>query len=209
MRQIWHLFSQTLNNFIFGQSDKTDWNSLPRWNNNSNEIISIFQYHHPAVRELIWKFKYRGDKLITQKFATYLFDLIMEEESDRQEFGAKPSILISIPARPERLKQIGFDQCDRLVKNIFLRSPKSFVLGKNILLKISHTKSQAHTSNAKERQNNVLGSFAVNPKTITQIKDRNIILIDDVWTTGATIDEAKKALSQAQPKQIKVYTLAH
>lgn len=70
----------------------------------------------------------------------------------------------------------------------------------NVLYKTQDTPSQVSIKDREKRLNNIKGSFAVkNPELI---KDRNIILIDDVSTTGATVTEAKKVLREAGAKKV-------
>ena len=57
-----------------------------------------------------------------------------------------------------------------------------------------------------ERMKNIKNSFGVNSKE--RIQGRNIILIDDVWTTGATINEARQELLKAGAKNVIAYTIA-
>jgi predicted amidophosphoribosyltransferase len=83
----------------------------------------------------------------------------------------------------------------------------SFRLESNILSKPRETEHQAHIENRTERLKNIIGSFGV--KNISIIKNRNIILIDDITTTGATLAEAKKTLKQSGAKKIIAFTVAH
>ena len=78
----------------------------------------------------------------------------------------------------------------------------------NILEKTTHTASQARTHATKrERRENLAGSMSVlNPETI---KNRNIILLDDVTTSGSTFAEAKRALKLAGVKKILCVAVAH
>ena len=211
MRNFWQRVWQTFIDFIFGASaiNQVDWDILPCSSNYQTEIISVFVYRHLTMRQLIWRFKYKGDREITRRFADYLLDLILEEEFDRTEFDTTSSILIPIPARSSRLKNIGFNQCDRLVKEIAQKSPNNFIVATNILQKTKDTLSQSHTKSAERRRQNILGSFAVNIELQHQIKNKHIILIDDVWTTGATLNEAKKVLLAAGAKTVQAYTIAH
>ena len=84
---------------------------------------------------------------------------------------------------------------------------KSFVLEKNILIKIKETKHQAQIKDRRERLKNLAGSLAI--KNAELIKSRNIILIDDVTTTGATLNEAKKILKQSGAGKVIAFTVAH
>ena len=88
-------------------------------------------------------------------------------------------------------------------------------LEKNVLIKNKETKHQAHIKNRSERLKNLIGSFTIKSskqnakENISIIKGRNIILIDDITTTGATLNEAKKTLKQAGARKIIAFTVAH
>ena len=69
------------------------------------------------------------------------------------------------------------------------------------------TQTQGHM-NRKERQANVKGAFKINPRCAEQIKDKNILLIDDVLTTGATLNECCETLLDAGAKSVSALTLA-
>jgi predicted amidophosphoribosyltransferase len=78
---------------------------------------------------------------------------------------------------------------------------------KNNLIKIKENLSQAHTKSKNDRLKNIIKSFKV--CEVKKIEGKNIILIDDVWTTGATINEARKELLKAGAKNVIAYTIAH
>ncbi|KKS56700.1 MAG: Competence protein F, partial [Candidatus Nomurabacteria bacterium GW2011_GWF1_42_40] len=80
-------------------------------------------------------------------------------------------------------------------------------LEKDILIKPKDTKHQAHIENRSERLKNIIGSFTVKNSEI--IKGRNIILIDDILTTGATLSEARKVLKRAGARKVIAFTVAH
>ena len=81
------------------------------------------------------------------------------------------------------------------------------VANKNILVKTRNTEHQARIGERSARLKNLVGSFAVkNPELVAH---RNIILIDDVTTTGATLAEARKVLRAAQARKVIAFTIAH
>lgn len=87
------------------------------------------------------------------------------------------------------------------------RENKSFQLEKNILIKSKETEHQAKIENRAQRLKNIAGSFAVQNTSL--IQNRNIILFDDITTTGATLSEARKVLKEAGARKIIAFTLAH
>ncbi len=174
-------------------------------------IFSVYDYRHPLVKRAVWLLKYKGKKPIADIFAEVLHGRILEELSDlvlMENFNN--AVLIPIPLSSGRYRERGFNQaqlmCERLLE---LDNKKNYELKNNILIKIKDTEHQARIENRRERLSNVVGSFSVRNENINQIKGRNIILIDDVATTGATLNEAKKILKQAGARKVIAFTLAH
>jgi len=172
-------------------------------------IFPLYDYRHPPIKKAIWLLKYKGKKRFTKIFAEIMYGRIIEELSDLARFNnfQKP-ILIPIPLARKRESERGFNQatllCNELVK---IDKNANFTLRKNILIKPKDSEHQAKIEDRRKRIQNIVGTFAVkNPKFIV---GRNIILIDDVTTTGATLSEAKKTLRAAGAKKIIAFTIAH
>lgn len=175
-------------------------------------IFPLFDYRHPPIKKAISLLKYKGKKRIAENFGEVLYDRMLEEISElviMENF--KESLLIPIPLSRKRLRERGYNQaeliCKKLIEINNLRHGIDTKLGNNILIKIKDEKHQAHINDRRERLKNIIGSFAIkNPEAI---KSKNIILIDDVTTTGATLEEAKKTLKKAGARKIIAFTLAH
>ena len=183
--------------------------TLPKPINDHPYIFSIFHYKNSTVKKIIKLIKYKGERKTTQIISRIIYDYLLEDMSDRLVLkNFKKPIIIPIPATKHRMKEYGFNQCERIVKYIDkLDGHKCFDLELGVLLKTKETTSQAHTKNKTERLGNIKNSFGIiNPE---KIKSRNIILIDDVWTTGATIQEARKELLEAGAREVIAYTIAH
>jgi competence protein ComFC len=172
-------------------------------------IFSLYDYRHPLVKKSLWLLKYKGRKQIANIFAEVMYGIILEELSDFALIeNFREPILIPIPLTKKKQRRRGFNQAqliaERLVK---LDDNKNFVLNTDILVKSVETKQQANIKDKKGRLHNLADSFAVvNTK---KIKDKNIILIDDITTTGTTLKEAKKALKKAGAKKFIAFTVAH
>jgi len=183
--------------------------SPPAERENAKWIFSFFDYRHPPIKKAVWFLKYKGRRGLAGVCAEVMYGRILEELADLSVMeNFHNPILIPIPLSQKRRRERGFNQaeliCNELVK---LDNNENYRLERNILIKPRDTKHQAHIENRTERLRNVVGSFFV--KNIEQIKSRNIILIDDVTTTGATLEEAKKILKQNGAKKIIAFTIAH
>jgi competence protein ComFC len=117
-------------------------------------------------------------------------------------------IFIPIPLSPKRRRERGFNQAELIARNLFLLGKDDdFEIKDNILVKPKDTAHQAQLENRTKRLRNLSGTFQVrNPELIL---GKNIILIDDVTTTGATLTEARKILLEAGARKVIAFTFAH
>lgn len=111
--------------------------------------------------------------------------------------------IIPIPLHPKRLRERGYNQAELLAK--YLSKAYKIKFYKNNLKRKKETLPQVGL-NEKERLRNVKNSFIVKHKE--RVKDKNILLIDDVYTTGATVNECSKELKESGAKKVVVLTLA-
>lgn len=168
-------------------------------------IHSIFCYKASFVKNLIELVKYRGNKKVIDKCGEILYREITKIYGF-DDAGTKKFTLIPIPSSNKRRREKGFNQCELLCEAVLKNNPDLFDYQKKVLIKTKHVISQTKLKR-KERLKNLTGSmFIKNPELI---KDKEIILIDDVWTTGATTNEAIRVLREVGVKKVFVFTLAH
>ena len=184
--------------------------SPPAKNENFKWVYSIFDYRHPPIKKSVWFLKYKNKKGLSKIFAENMYPRIIEELSDLSQFeNFREPILIPIPLAPKRKIERGFNQAELICKELLKlnKKEKIFKLEKNVLIKPKDTEHQAHIKDRNKRLKNILNSFAI--KNPEKIKNKNIILIDDVTTTGATLNEARKVLKKSGAKKIVAFTIAH
>jgi ComF family protein len=112
-------------------------------------------------------------------------------------------VIIPVPLHPGRLRWRGFNQSLLLAQEI--GRAYEVPVDAFILQRIRETQPQTQLSE-EERRRNVRGAFNVNPKK--SIAEKSILLIDDVYTSGATVNECSRVLLRADAKEVFVLTLA-
>lgn len=160
-----------------------------------DEIIS-YGYYGGVLKELILKFKYKSNFTAGDILAELLEEYIV------RNINYKEYIITYIPLSKKSQKVRGFNQCEYIAKKI---SKDLSIKKLNLLIKDKETKEQK-TLKKGERYENIKNAFKV--RASIEFDNCNIILIDDVTTTGATITEAYNLLKKYRVKDIKLLTLA-
>lgn len=179
---------------------------LPAAKDIDDRTVALFDYKDRDVRALIWEIKYRGNRILAKKCGEILADVLRHELADRALFeNFIDPILVPMPVSDEKRRECGFNQTEVLSESVRMYAPDLFEYAP-ILVKHRHTESQARTHATKrERETNLHRSMNASPDAA----GRNIILLDDVTTSGATFNEAKRALQEAGVKKILFVALAH
>ncbi|MSR78532.1 MAG: ComF family protein [Candidatus Taylorbacteria bacterium] len=177
-------------------------NALPK------NFFSVLNYKTSVTKNAIWELKYRSNTKIAELLAGVFYEEIVEQLHERKlsENFDKP-MLIPIPISKERLAERGWNQCDIIADKLRnIDNGNFFEVDKNVLIKIRDTESQTKKDRSA-RLKDLKGCFAV--QNSEKIAGKNVILIDDVLTTGATFEEAGKTLLNAGARKIVCASLAH
>lgn len=170
--------------------------SIKTINNSHQDEILSYGYYGGVLKELILKFKYKNNFTAGDILAEFLEKYIINN------FNYKEYIITYIPLSRKSKKIRGFNQCEYIARKI-ARDLSIEVL--EILIKQKETKEQK-TLKEHERHENIKNAFKLKSKIY--LEKYNIILIDDVTTTGATLKEAYKILKKLEVKDVKLLTLA-
>lgn len=165
---------------------------------------ALFAYDD-AVRGLILAFKHADRSALVPLFSDLLAGFlgrlgwIAPTATD-----AKP-LLVPVPLHPARLRRRQYNQAALLADGLAQRigAPAD----KLVLIRRKATASQSGLSRAG-RFRNVAGAFAVDPRRVHRLLGRDAVLIDDVMTTGATVEACAGVLVSAGARQVRVLTLA-
>lgn len=160
-----------------------------------DKIIS-YGYYGGVLKELILRFKYKSNFTAGDILAEFLEDYITKN------FNYKEYIITYIPLSKKSKKARGFNQCEYIARKI---ARDLCIEASEVLIKGRETKEQK-TLKKDERYENIKDAFKL--KDGVNLEGCNIILIDDVTTTGATINEAYRLLKKSNVKEIKLLTLA-
>ncbi len=152
-----------------------------------------------SLQEAIHRWKYEGKTYLTPFFSEW-----MAEGLNRYWEPGSLDLLIPVPLHTRRLRERGFNQALLLVKDLSRRTGIPY--RKTILQKKKSTIPQVNLSGA-EREKALRGIFHVIEKE--ELSGQWVLLIDDVYTTGATVNECSKALLKGGAERVDVLTLAH
>lgn len=179
-----------------------------------DKSITIFRYND-LLKKIIGDMKYRDATPLSKKFGKMLWQKIAPEIQNYD-------LIIAVPLHKQRLRERKFNQSIFLVKAILQnarnnqKSPNADTnYTKNhlpkfypdILLRTKYTTAQVKLGR-KMREENLRGAFAINDKYRDIIKDGSILLIDDVITTGATLDNCALELKKAGANNVTIATVA-
>ena len=152
-----------------------------------------------SLQEAIHRWKYEGKTYLTPFFADW-----MAEGLNRHWEPGSLNLLIPVPLHTRRLRERGFNQALLLVRELSRRTGIPY--RKSILQKKKSTIPQVNLSGV-EREKELRGTFHVIGKE--ELSGLSVLLIDDVYTTGATVNECSKVLLRGGAKKVDVLTLAH
>lgn len=163
-----------------------------------DHLITIFIYND-EIKKIIKDLKYYDATHLLKKFAYLLYNKI---KSEIDSF----DLIIAVPLHKKRLRERKFNQAILLSKAI-LKYYKTLEFYPDVLIRTRYNKAQVGLSQ-KEREKNLKDIFVINEKYLSKIKDKKILLIDDVMTTGTTINNCSKVLKKAGAKEIVALTIA-
>ena len=180
---------------------------LPRWSAicaDCHEHPPLFgrlraiAFYEPTLREAVHLMKYEKKQVISKHLNQLLRAHLPEDlASTGYDF------LLPIPLHTNRLRQRGFNQAEQIAQGV--AQAWGVPVRTDILFRIRDTVPLSSLGSHEERLKNIAGAFEV--RSPDSMQGQKILLIDDIFTTGTTINEALKVLQVASPDRIDVLTL--
>ena len=160
-----------------------------------NTIRSLAFFEDTSLRPAIHQFKYQNLRAVADDFALLLQECYVTHQLETD-------VIIPVPLHKSRLRERGYNQSALLAQS--LSKLIDLPVNTKSIIRRRNTKSQVSVK-AAERQNNVAGAFHCVSDSLSQ---QSILLVDDVCTTGATLNACAQALRQINVPVIHGLTLA-
>ena len=161
------------------------------------ELMYIFKYEG-QVRKLILDYKFNEKSYLYKTFVNFL----LKNEKIFENI-KKYDKIIPVPKNKKRNKERGYNQSMLIAEEIANKTNLELV--NNCLIKTKNIIEQSKL-NKEDRQQNIQGVYSLQNERL--ITNKKILLVDDIYTTGSTVNECCKILQQANPKTIGVLVLA-
>lgn len=162
-----------------------------------DELFCIFKYEN-IIRETLIKYKFNNKPYIYKTFSK-----IILKNKKTCGFLEKYDIIIPVPISKKRKYERGYNQTELISKEISKKLNIKFI--NNILIKTIDTKAQSEL-NKKDRATNIKNVFEI--IDYEAIRNMNILIFDDIYTTGSTVNECARILKQVGAEKIGVLTIA-
>lgn len=166
-------------------------------NKKYEKLLYLFRYES-LVRKLILRYKFSNKAYLNHFFA----NRIAENEENRKLL-KQYDMIIPVPMHKKKMQKRGYNQTE-LVANELEKS-LGIPARKDILSKVVNTTTQSKLG-GKARQSNIQHAFFI--QNDIEVEDKKIILLDDIYTTGATSEECSRVLKEAGASAILVLVLA-
>ena len=168
-------------------------------------LMVASDYDYPLVKQAIHRYKYD----FVKDLAKPLGQLMIKKLTATLYRKGTPFILIPVPLHKKRLRWRGFNQAELLAEVI--SQEIKIPLISNLLVRARHDLPQVQIKSSQERKENIKQAFRINKTRtalakqglpLSDLSNKTIILIDDISTTGATLEECASVLKPLKPKEI-------
>ena len=165
-----------------------------------DEHFYMFKYKKD-IRQLILNYKFNEKSYIYKTFAK----VIADEELMKNEFIKKYDYIISVPLHKMRFRVRGYNQSELIAREVSKICEKTYCKG--VLVKSKNIVAQSKLDKL-DRIRNIKDAFEIENDAVEIVSGKKIAIFDDVFTTGATVNECAKVLKSAGASFVGIITLA-
>jgi competence protein ComFC len=151
-----------------------------------------------VLRDLIHRFKYGGQYYLRR----LLSEILLEAMSDERITATRVDAIVPVPLHPARRRERGFNQAEALAKGVAKRTAIPVL---DCIERRSYTLTQTQFDRS-ERMRNLRNAFALRKNSA--VVGKNLVLLDDVLTTGSTLHECAVVLRKAGAESVRAITVA-
>lgn len=160
--------------------------------------VSLYHYKAP-IDYLIGQMKFQQQLSVVDVFA----DLMSRQAGKLLQSNGLPDVIVPIPLHNTRIAKRGFNQSLEIVRR--LAKENSIVVDLDFVNRVKKTVAQTNL-NKEQRKKNITGSFELFAGSSAQYK--HVVIVDDVVTTGVTVNELAKVIKNSGVKTVGVWSLA-
>lgn len=164
---------------------------------NFEELLYVFKYEG-IIRKMLLNYKFQDKSYLYKTFVNFLLN-------NKKFFNIIKSYdtIVPVPISKQRYKQRGYNQCELLGREI--ANIVDIQYENNCIFKQKNIIEQSKL-NKEERIRNIQGAYHL--KNGKKLKNKNVLVLDDIYTTGSTVNECCKIINEAKPNKIGVLTIA-
>lgn len=183
----------------------------------TQEKNRIDRFEDKHFSEHFWMYEYKNEirkKIIDYKFndKSYLYRTFLEMILKNElavNYIKSFDLIIPVPIHKKRYQKRGYNQ-SALIARAVGKNIENIEYQCDILRKIINVRAQS-SLNKSERLKNIMGAYKLDCRkleNVNELKNKRILLFDDVYTTGSTVNECAKVLKEITDKKIGVFTIA-
>lgn len=155
-------------------------------------VTTLSNYNDTRVRALVWEAKYHKNEDALRKMGSMLHEHLAS---------IKNATVVPIPLSEKRLAERGYNQIEEALR------AGGVEIDTTLLVRVRETIPQTQLPR-KRRLTNLSGAFDVPEGSRSRLRDLHIVLVDDVTTTGATLEEVRRTLSRLGARKITLLSFA-
>jgi ComF family protein len=165
-------------------------------------LLSAGTMSDAALSRAIWNCKYRNLPYLAEPLAAWLADTVRNLPEARRLTGRNP-LLMPVPLHPHKFAERGYNQAELLARA--LARIMALPVAVDAMVRVHNTASQVQRATRTERLENMRNAFAAKTDLVA---GRDIIIVDDVSTTGATLTACAAALKEKGARSVSAIVLA-